>query len=348
MRALIPGGGGFVGRQVVAALGLLGCEAVVPPRDEDHDLLTEAGRAAIVRLAAGAGLLVQAAWTTAHGRYWSDPANLDWVRASTDLARRFIAVGGRRIVLVGSCAEYDWSLRRPGRWAEDCGGTPRSTYGAAKLLAWTALRELGQRHHVAVAEARLFMPVGVGERAQRLLPALLDHARRGASYAVGPGDTVRDIMDVRDCGRAVAALALCDLDGVVNVGSGVGTSLAVLARAVEAMCDVDGLFQLGARNPGIHEPRSMVADIDRLVGATGFRRAYTLTDAIAAMWPPPPVWQTTDGQCLCNPVGCATYAQERRGCECCSTAAAMPRSYDLSSTASPRLAMSSSTSPTSS
>lgn len=281
MRALVPGGGGFVGRQVVAALGSYGCEAVVPPRN--HDLLTEAGRAAIIGLANGAELLVQAAWTTTHGQYWSDPANLDWARANTDLARRFIAAGGRRIVLVGSCAEYDWSLRRPSRWAEDCGGRPRSTYGAARLLAWTALRELGQRHHVSVAEARLFMPVGLGERAPRLLPALLDHARRGAPYAVGPGDTVRDIMDVRDCGRAVAALALCDLDGVVNVGSGIGTSLSVLARTVEALCDVNGLFQLGARKPGTGEPRSMVADTDRLVGATGFRRDYTLTDAVASL-----------------------------------------------------------------
>ena len=300
MRALVPGGGGFVGRQVVAALGTYGCEAVVPPRN--HDLLTEAGRAAVMGLASGAELLVQAAWTTTHGQYWSDPANLDWVRANTDLARRFIAAEGRRIVLVGSCAEYDWSLRRPGRWAEDCGGRPRNTYGAAKLLAWTALRELGRRHRVSVAEARLFMPVGLGERVPRLLPALLDHARRGVSYAVGPGDTVRDIMDVRDCGRAVAALALCDIEGVVNVGSGIGTSLSVLARTVEALCDAGGLFQLGARKPGAGEPRSMVADTDRLVGATGFRRDYTLTDAVASLL--------------------------HGGC--CPTAAAMPRSPGMS------------------
>lgn len=62
----------------------------------------------------------------------------------------------------------------------------------------------------------------------------------------------------------------------------VGTSLAALAAAVEALCGGRGLIELGGRAMRPGEPRAMVADTDRLVGATGFHRSFTLTDAIAA------------------------------------------------------------------
>ena len=51
-------------------------------------------------------LLIHAAWFVEHGRFWTAPENQDWLEASDRLARAFVEGGGRRILGVGSCAEY--------------------------------------------------------------------------------------------------------------------------------------------------------------------------------------------------------------------------------------------------
>ncbi|MBN9507910.1 MAG: NAD-dependent epimerase/dehydratase family protein, partial [Alphaproteobacteria bacterium] len=177
MRVLVTGGGGFLGRQAVAALKMLGAE-VVAPRHAELDLLDPAAR---LRLP-GADVLLHAAWVTRHGAYWTSPENLAWIGATLDLARRFVARGGRRIVFVGTCAEYGWAL--PGRaWDERRPCRPHTPYGAAKLLAWTALQELAVRRGVEVANARVFWPVGRHEAAERLLPSLIAAALTGRPVA---------------------------------------------------------------------------------------------------------------------------------------------------------------------
>jgi nucleoside-diphosphate-sugar epimerase len=52
--------------------------------------------------------LLHFAWITAHGEFWTSLENLRWVRASLDLLEAFVKNGGRRAVVAGTCAEYDW------------------------------------------------------------------------------------------------------------------------------------------------------------------------------------------------------------------------------------------------
>ncbi len=52
--------------------------------------------------------LLHFAWYTVPGRYWTAPDNLRWTEASLRLLRAFEAHGGRRVVMAGTCAEYDW------------------------------------------------------------------------------------------------------------------------------------------------------------------------------------------------------------------------------------------------
>jgi nucleoside-diphosphate-sugar epimerase len=273
MRVLVTGGGGFLGRQAVAELRMLGAEVVAPCHAE-LDLLDPAARRHLPR----ADVLVHAAWITRHGAYWTSPENLAWIGATLDLARRFVAGGGRRIVFVGTCAEYGWAL--PGRaWDERRPCRPHTPYGAAKLLAWTALQELSVRRGVEVVNARVFWPVGRHEAAERLLPSLIGAALTGRPVATGPAGLTRDLLDVRDAGAALAGLALATVQGVVNVGSGVPVRLDALAAQVAGAGSP--LVRLGARPLRVGEPLVMVADPARLITATGFAPRYSLAETIA-------------------------------------------------------------------
>ncbi len=271
MRVWVTGGCGFLGRQIVAALARQGAEPVCMT----VDLLDPIARHRAVA-ACGAPVLVHGAWVTRHGAYWDSPDNLDWCAATLDLLRGFAAQGGRRVVLVGSCAEYDW--QRPARtpWRETRACRPASLYGAAKLAAWIAGAAFARQAGMSAACARVFIPVGCGEQPGRLLPSLLRAARTGVAVALGPADLTRDLMDVRDAGAAIAALALSGAQGVVNIGSGQGVTLGELARRVRAPVT----FGKQAGRPG--EPMWMVADITRLRRVTGFIPRHDLTDTIAA------------------------------------------------------------------
>jgi nucleoside-diphosphate-sugar epimerase len=279
-RVLVTGGSGFVGRQVVAALHRLGADVAELPAPRP-DLLTPAGRAEVLAVAA-ADTLVHTAWITSPGTYWTSAANLEWVAATLDLAKAFRAAGGRRFVMVGSCAEYDWQRPTHSAWRESRACRPRTPYGAAKLLTWAALLAFARQSGLSVASARVFVPVGRHEAANRLLPSLIHAALTGTEIATGPAELTRDFLDVRDAGEAIARLALSQVRGPVNVGA---RRPVTLGRLVDLVPGAAQVVRLGGRLPRAGEPMWMVPDSRRLRRAIGFTPRYpldaTIADAIA-------------------------------------------------------------------
>lgn len=276
----VTGGTGFVGRQIVAALQRAGADIAAPP---PADLLDPRARRVAVAHAK-ASILIHAAWFTRPGAYWTAPENLDWCAATLDLVRLFAASGGRRIVLTGSCAEYDWT--RPARtaWRETKPCRPATVYGAAKLAAWIAVAAFARQSAMSAATARVFTPVGRHEAPERLLPCLIRAARAGVLLDTGPAGMTRDFIDVRDAGEAIAQLALSGAEGPFNVGSGRAVSIGELARLVAGD---QPLIHPTARPKRLGEPSWMVADIARLRRATGYAPRYTLEDTVAdavAQW----------------------------------------------------------------
>lgn len=273
MRVWVTGGSGFLGRQIVAALRDMGAEPVAMAGARP-DLLDPAARALAV-WRANAAILVHAAWITRSGVYWDSAENPEWTAATLDLARLFAASGGRRFVLVGSCAEYDW--QRPARapWTERRPTRPGSRYGAAKLAAWHGLECLAAATGLSVANARVFIPIGQHEAPARLLPSLIRAAMSHEPLATGPADLARDFIDVRDAGEAVARIALAGVAGPVNVATGRTVSIAALARLVGAP------VRLGGRPARPGEPLWMAGDPARLHAATGFVPRHTLAETVA-------------------------------------------------------------------
>jgi nucleoside-diphosphate-sugar epimerase len=292
-RILVTGGNGFVGRPAVEALLRAGFEVHVATRDgraaqrldpraavHRADLLQEgAARELIAAVAPSAALHL--AWCVTPGQFWTDPANLDWTAASLRLARAAAEGGVRRFVGVGTCYEYDWPTDDP------CveGVTPlraHTLYDAAKAGLAAVLRSYFAQTGVSFAWARLFYLFGPGEDARRFVPSLARALVRGREARCGRGLPIRDFLDVRDAGAALARLVVSDVAGPVNVGSGAPTRLADIAEKLADLAGRRDLLRLGALPDRPDEPPFVVADTRILRQEVGFQPRFALGAGLAA------------------------------------------------------------------
>ena len=267
-RALVTGAGGFIGRFAVEGLRARGFDVHGAGR-KDGDLL-EPGTAERIVREAEASHLLHLAWTTEHGRYWDDPGNSDWVEATHRLVEAFVRAGGERIVFAGSCAQYDWSIGTA-LSETDTPRRPATRYGKAKQEASELVSELG-------ATAIVFFPFGPYERPERLVPSIARKVLAGREAPTSAGSQIRDFIHVADCGAALAALLDSEVAGDVNVGSGKGTSVGEVARAVARIAGGEELLEIGAL-PG-DDTTSAVATTRRLREEVGFDPVFTLESGL--------------------------------------------------------------------
>ncbi len=289
-RVLLTGASGFVGRHTIGPLLDLGFEVhalgttPVDARACWHraDLLDQAARRRLVAAVRPQALL-HCAWVTRHGAFWTSPANLDWVAASLDLARAAAEQGARRMLFVGSCAEYDWASPPPRPWQETDPCIPGTLYGIAKHALHQVLAPFAQGAGIALIWARLFHLYGPHDAPARLVPGILRALHDGTRVATGPGEVVRDFMHVSDAGRALASLLASGPAGACNVASGAPVTVGALAALAARLAGRADLLAVGARPAATGEPAAITADVTRL-RATGFAPTVVLADGLAALW----------------------------------------------------------------
>jgi nucleoside-diphosphate-sugar epimerase len=291
-RVLVTGATGFVGRPLLRQLLEAGAEVHAlsgRPESQDgdpqihwhHADLLQPDSASRVIAAARPERLVHLAWYVAHGRYWSAVENLQWIEASLRLLRAFAAAGGRRAVLVGSCAEYEWggeddldertSTLRPG-----------TLYGACKDALQRVASAYSDEAGFSLAWARLFFLYGPHEQSARLVPTVISSLLAGERVATTAGEQVRDFVHVDDAAGALAALLLGEVSGPVNVASGAPVSVAEVLNCLGVLTGGSALIDRGARPTPPGEPARIVADVQRLACEVGFRVQIPLEDGLSA------------------------------------------------------------------
>ena len=298
-RVLVSGAGGFIGRWSVPALLGLGYEvhAVLsgnasgdnPKQLEGAtihvaDLLNESNVDALMSETRPTHLL-HFAWIATPGLYWQSPENFRWAAASEHLLRRFVARGGRRVLMAGSCAEYDWSrvemcdeLLSP---LADDGTAPLSPYAASKIGLQKTLADVGRREHLSTAWGRIFFQFGPYEHPDRLVPFVICNLLQGRAAPCSHGRQIRSFLHVADVGAAFAAVLDSALEGPVNIGSDEPVALADLVERIGRQIGRQDLVQLGARPAAAYEPPVLVPDVHRLRDEAEWRPRFTLNEALS-------------------------------------------------------------------
>lgn len=291
-RILVTGGTGLVGRHAVRALLARGDDVHVLSREPGSaeaglhwhagDLLaadTPERIAAEVR----ADLLLHLAWTTEHGAFWSDPRNDDWADASWRLIRAFAGQGGRRCVVAGTCAEYDWNSLDDRGLCDDRTTpiAPATPYGQAKVALHRRLADFADEAGLSFGWGRLFFLYGAGEQPGRLVASVSRALSAGQEARCSSGTQRRDFMDARDAGAAFAALLTSPVEGPVNIATGQARSIAEIARTLAEIAGRPDLLRLGALPDQADAPPVLVAVVERLRREVGFVPAIALRQGLA-------------------------------------------------------------------
>jgi nucleoside-diphosphate-sugar epimerase len=223
--------------------------------------------------------LLHTAWHSDRSTLWHGPDNLAWVAATIRLLLAFRGVGGRRAVLDGTCAEYDWAYSHLDEMETPL--NPATLYGRSKL----ALARLLTSEHLSplsIGWARIFFPFGPYDKPDRLLSQVIDGVAAGHPVDCSEGRQVRPFMHVDDAAAALVALLKSGVEGAVNIALDEAVSVRELALLAAAEAGDPSLLRFGTRPLMPGDPPVMTAAVTRLTREVGFLPRYTIDEGVRA------------------------------------------------------------------
>lgn len=192
-------------------------------------------------------------------------------------------VGVRRVVFISSGAVYGDQGQQPLR--ETAHPNPHSPYAVSKLAAEYYVRTIGDLWGIETVSLRVFNAYGPGQHLPAshppVAPNFLRQAVRGGTLVVhSQGNQTRDYVFVDDVVRAMLAAATApDINhAVINVGSGVETSVRELVRLVLEVTNSKAEVIYNPRtDPGVSR---MCADLSLARERLGYLPRHPLAEGL--------------------------------------------------------------------
>jgi nucleoside-diphosphate-sugar epimerase len=225
--------------------------------------------------------LVHLAWYVEHGLFWNAPENVMWVERSLGLLRAFVRAGGTRAVMLGTCAEYDWSAADGPLSESRTPIAPATLYGVCKDGLRRVASVYAEREGIELAWGRPFFFYGPRENPKRLVSSVIRALLAGEPVDTTEGRQRRDFLHVDDVAGALVALLHSSVVGPVNIGSGEDVAVADVIDAIARAVGGPDLVRRGALPDG-HEPPLLVADTARLRDEVGYRPRWKLAEGVAS------------------------------------------------------------------
>ncbi len=223
-------------------------------------------------------LLLHLAWTMDTGMKLDSDIHYRWVDIGMNLVQAFAHFGGKRVIVSGTCAEYEWSTHI---YKEDSSSVkPVSIYGICKNTLHRKLSTFCKRNNLSYAWGRIFFMYGQNENKKRLIPYVINSIAKGEMVKTSHGNQVYDYLHVEDVARALTKLLEIDFTGPVNICSGNPIRLKDLVYKIANIMDGNHLVQLGYHETKIDEPQFIVGSNHLLKKITNWRQEIDIDRGI--------------------------------------------------------------------
>jgi len=256
-KLLVTGASGFIGSNTIQSLQKLDLEIHAATIDEvpdegdikwfkcnllnDHEIEENISRIA-------PDILLHLAWATEPGQY-NMASNFEWFTASVKLIDWFRRIGGKRIIIMGSGIEYDWSYGVCHEYK-----TPlksHTLYGQCKSLLFQYLSLYSQKYDLSYAWPRVFFTFGPNENPKRLVPYVITQLLNDQWAVIQSGDLLRDYIYVKDIGLIITELIKSEFTGPVNIGTGMPMKIRDIEHRIGRALEKQDLiqFESNEQNP---------------------------------------------------------------------------------------------------
>lgn len=281
---LLTGANGFIGRHCIQPLLSNGAEVhavdIRIPNEKKEDVkwhqvdLLDSEQVLKLMANVKPTHLLHCAWFTEPSKYWTSLENIWWVQTSLGLLHAFALYGGQRVVMAGTCAEYDW---RYGYCSEMLTPlAPASLYGICKHSLQLMLMAFSKQAGLSAAWGRLFFLYGPYEHPYRLISSVVCALLRGEPARCSHGNQIRDFLYVQDVADAFVALLESGVSGTVNIASGCPIVIKEVIYQIAGKLGRRDLIQLGALPNDENEPNLLMADVSRLSNEVDWQPKYNL------------------------------------------------------------------------
>lgn len=191
--------------------------------------------------------------------------------------------GIKRVVLASSGAIYGKQAVR--RVHENLLPHPDSPYAASKLAAESYVRTIGELWHIETVSLRIFNAYGPGQPLPPIhapvIPQFIRQIIEGGSLVVfGNGTQTRDYIYLDDVVKALALAAAAEgvNQQVINIGTGLGTSINELIGQIEQVTARNASVVMSPAEPG--GVLNLVADTEKAEKALGFQAKVSLMEGL--------------------------------------------------------------------
>jgi GDP-L-fucose synthase len=284
-RVCVTGGGGFLGRSVVAALRARGCEDVYVVRKSEYDLVRGSDVERLYRDARPDVVIHLAAVVGGIGANRANPGRYFYenIMMGVQLIEGARLGGVEKFVQVGTICAYPKFTPVPFREDDLWDGYPEETnapYGVAKkalLVQCQAYRDQYGMNAIYLLPVNLYGPGdNFDPNTSHVIPALIkkfvDASEAGARAVEvwGTGTATREFLYVDDAAEGIV-LATEAYDGrePVNLGSGLEISIRELAELIARETEFRGEIVWDTSKPDGQPRRAL--DVTRAEQLFGFR-----------------------------------------------------------------------------
>ena len=295
MRALVTGGAGFIGSDLVRLLLNEGHSVVVLDdisSGYEENLHADAvfvrgdvtDREVVDPAASGCDVVFHLAASVGNTRSIENPVLDSQVNVigMVNVLEAARAHAIRRVVFSSSAGIFGELKTLPIR--EDHPQDPDSPYGVSKLAAEKMCLVYNKLHGMSNVCLRYFNVYGVRQRFDaygNVIPIFAERMLRGRDVVIfGDGEQTRDFVNVADVARANYLAGTSDsAEGVFNLGSATRVTINELVRMMAEISGTAPRVVHGDPRPG--DVRDSLAAIDAAAQALGFTPSVGLQDGLA-------------------------------------------------------------------